>query len=193
MTMKTDEKVVWRGGTQLAPVPVVLVGCGDGKNFKYNLITVAWAGTLSSEPPAVGIGVRPSRYSRGLIESLGEFTVNMPCSAMAEKVDHCGVVSGRDADKFADCSLTPLPGSQVAAPIVAECPISLECKLRHTLDLGSHILYVGEVLAVQVSRRFIDADGRFDAAKADLLAYAHGSYFKLGDEVGSFGFSAKKR
>ena len=191
--MKNNLKTIWPGGTQLAPVPVVLVGCGDGSNFKYNCLTVAWAGTLSSNPPMVGIGIRPERYSRGLIESTGVFTVNMTTVAMAEKVDYCGVASGRDVDKFEKCGFTAIPGSKVAAPVIAECPISLECQVKHTLSLGSHILYVGEVAAVQVSSEFIDDKNHFDITKADLLAYAHGNYLSLGEIVGTFGFSVKKK
>lgn len=187
------KKIIWQGGTQLAPVPVVLVGCGDGKDFKYNLITVAWAGTLSSNPPTIGIGVRPERYSRGLIEATGMFTVNMPTAAMAEKVDYCGVVSGRDVDKFAKCGFTAMPGSKVSAPVVSECPLALECQLKHTLNLGSHLLYVGEVVAVQVESALVDDQNHFDVAKADLLAYAHGNYFSLGEPLGKFGFSVKKK
>ena len=191
--MKNNLKTIWPGGTQLAPVPVVLVGCGDGSNFKYNCLTVAWAGTLSSNPPMVGIGIRPERYSRGLIESTGVFTVNIPDCALAEKVDYCGVVSGREVDKFATCGLTALPGSKVSAPIVAECPLSLECQLNHTLKLGSHIMYIGEIVAVQASSALIDSNGKFDIEKADLLAYAHGNYMALGKSVGTFGFSVKKK
>lgn len=191
--MKNFAKTIWQGGTQLAPVPVVLVGCGDGKDFKYNLITVAWAGTLASDPPMVGIGIRPERYSRGLIESCGAFTVNMPTVSMAEKVDLCGVVSGRDTDKFSECGFTAVSAEKISAPIVAQCPLSLECQVRHTLNLGSHILYIGEILAVQVASELIDSKNHFDVAKADLLAYAHGNYISLGDIVGSFGFSVKKK
>ncbi|MBE6358823.1 MAG: flavin reductase family protein [Lentisphaerae bacterium] len=191
--MANQSKTIWPGGTQLAPVPVVLVGCGDGKNFKYNCLTVAWAGTLSSNPPMVGIGIRPERYSRGLIESSGVFTVNMPTAAMAEKVDYCGVVSGRDVDKFAKCGFTAAAGSKVDAPIITECPISLECKVKHSLSLGSHILYIGEVLAVQISSEFIDGKNHFDVEKADLLAYAHGNYMSLGKSLGTFGYSVKKK
>ena len=191
--MNKNKKTVWPGGTQLAPVPVVLVGCGDGKDFKYNLITVAWAGTLSSNPPTIGIGVRPERYSRGLIESSGEFTVNMPNTSMAKEVDYCGVVSGRDVDKFEKCNFTAIPGSKVSAPVVAECPLALECKLKHSLNLGSHILYVAEVVAVQLDSALVDEKNHFDVAKANLLAYAHGNYFSLGESLGTFGFSVKKK
>lgn len=188
----SGEKTVWPGGTMLAPVPVVLVGCGDGRDFKYNLITVAWAGVVSSEPPMIGIGVRPERYSRGLIEATKVFTVNLPTSAMAEKVDYCGVVSGRKVDKFAKCGFTPVPGTKVSAPVVAECPLSLECELRRTVELGSHLLFLGEVVAVQADSALADADGHFDIAGAGLLAYAHGGYYALGEKLGQFGFSVKK-
>jgi len=190
--MADKAKAIWPGGTQLAPVPVVLVGCGDGRDFKYNLITVAWAGTLCSTPPMVGVSIRPERYSRGLIESTGEFTVNMPTAAMAETVDYCGVASGRNVDKFSERELTALPGSKVSAPVVQECPLSLECKLRHQLSLGSHILYIGEILAVQADKALIDDKGKFDVERANLLTYAHGHYFALGNVLGTFGFSVKK-
>ena len=117
----------------------------------------------------------------------------MPTAAMAEKVDYCGVVSGRDVDKFEKCGFTAIPGSKVAAPVIAECPISLECKVKHSINLGSHILYVGEVVAVQISSEFVDEKNHFDVKKADLLAYAHGNYFSLGESLGTFGFSVKKK
>ena len=187
------KKTIWPGSTQLAPVPAVLVGCGDNRDFKYNLITVAWAGIVCSNPPMVSVSIRPERYSRGLIESTGVFTVNVPTAELAEKVDYCGVVSGRDVDKFAQCNFTAVPGSQVAAPSVKECPLALECKVCHSLKLGSHILYVGEIVAVQADSELIDSKGKFDIARAGLLAYAHGNYFSLGKQLGSFGFSVKKK
>ena len=187
------KKTIWPGSTQLAPVPAVLVGCGDNRDFKYNLITVAWAGIVCSNPPMVSVSIRPERYSRGLIESTGVFTVNVPTAELAEKVDYCGVVSGRDVDKFEKCGFTAIPGSKIAAPVIEECPISLECKVKHSLNLGSHILYVGEVVAVQISSEFIDEKNHFDVKKADLLAYAHGNYFSLGESLGTFGFSVKKK
>ena len=187
------EKVIWPGSTQLAPVPAVLVGCGNGTDFKHNLITVAWAGIVCSTPPMVSVSIRPERYSRGLIESTGEFTINVPTVAMAEAVDYCGMVSGRDTDKFAAAKFTAKKGSKVAAPIIEECPLALECKVVHSLKLGSHIMYVGEVVAVQAEKSLIDAKGKFDLAQADILGYAHGSYYGLGEAVGTFGFSIKKK
>ena len=191
--MAGTEKVVWRGGTQLAPVPVVLVGCGDKKRWKYNLITVAWCGTVASDPPQLAISVRKERYSFAPIAEMGEFTVNLPDVTMVTALDHCGVVSGRDADKFALHQLTAVPGSRVAAPTVGESPLSMECKVVKTLDLGSHTMFVGEILAVQVSAELIDAGGKFDVERAKLVAYAHGHYFELGRCLGSFGFSVRRK
>ena len=191
--MAAAEKVIWRGGTQLAPVPAVLVGCGDRRRWKYNLITVAWCGTVASDPPLLTISVRKERYSYAPIAETGEFTVNLPDSRMVTALDHCGVVSGRDVDKFALHQLTPVPGSRVAAPLVGESPLSLECKVVKSLDLGSHTMFLGEILAVQVSSELIDENGRFDVGRADLVAFAHGHYFGLGKCLGSFGFSVRRK
>ncbi|MBQ6352391.1 MAG: flavin reductase family protein [Lentisphaeria bacterium] len=191
--MAGRQKTVWRGGTQLAPVPAVLVGCGDQRKWKYNLITVAWCGTVASDPPQLSISVRKERYSFAPIAELGEFTVNLPDVPMTAALDNCGVISGRDADKFALHQLTAVRGSRVAAPIVGEAPLSLECKVVTSLDLGSHTMFVGEILAVQVSSELLDADGRFDVARANLVAFAHGHYFELGRCLGGFGFSVRKK
>lgn len=187
------KKTVWRGGTQLAPVPVVLVGCGDRKRWKYNLITVAWCGTVASEPPQLAISVRKERYSFAPISELGEFTVNLPDASMVSALDNCGVLSGREVDKFALHQLTPVSGTKVAAPIVAESPLSLECRVTGQLDLGSHTMFIGEILAVQVTSELIDEAGKFDIERAELVAYAHGHYFELGKCLGSFGFSVRKK
>ena len=191
--MKATDKIIWRGGTQLAPVPAVLVGCGDRRRWRYNLLTVAWCGTVASDPPQLSISVRKERYSFAPISEMGDFTINLPDKSMVAALDNCGVISGRDADKFALHQLTALRGSKVAAPIVAEAPLSLECKVVHTLDLGSHTMFVGEIVAVQVASELIDADGKFDVERAGLVAYAHGHYFELGKCLGSFGFSVRKK
>ena len=191
--MAGTEKVVWRGGTQLAPVPAVLVGCGDGRRWKYNLITVAWCGTVASDPPQLTISVRKERYSFAPIMETGEFTVNLPDTAMVTALDHCGVISGKDVDKFALHQLTAVKGQRVAAPIIAESPLSLECRTIRSLDLGSHTMFIGEIMAVQVSSELIDADGKFDVERAKLVAFAHGHYFELGKCLGSFGFSVRKK
>ena len=191
--MGAPAKTIWAGSTQLAPVPAVLVGTGDGRLHPWNVLTVAWAGTLASDPPVVGIGVRRSRFSFGQLEKLGAFTVNLPSADMAETVDYCGVVSGRDTDKFAVRHLTALPASKVTAPVVAECPLSLECRVIRSVDLESHVLFLGQVEAVQVTSALIDAKGHLDLARANLLAYAHGNYYSLGECLGHFGYSVRKQ
>ena len=188
-----SEKIIWDGSTQLAPVPVVLVGTGDGRQYPYNLITVAWAGTVCSDPPMVGIGIRKERFSYHQLIKLKAFTVNMPTAAMAETVDYCGVVSGRDVDKFAVRGLTAVPAAKVAAPVVEQCPMALECEVRQSLELGSHVLFIGQVMAVRLDQSLVDEKGRLDLSRADLLAYAHGHYYSLGECLGHFGYSVKKQ
>ena len=185
------KKVILPGGTKLGPVPAVLVGTG-GNGFKNNLITLAWVGVVNSEPPLVSISVRPGRFSYEALEKTGEFTINVPGADQAEIVDQCGIVSGKDHDKFSEFSLTAVPGSKVAAPFVAECPVALECKVTRKLSLGTHDMFLAEILAVQVSEEFLGADGKFDLKKQNLLAYVCGQYYALGELIGSFGFSAKK-
>ena len=186
-------KTIWQAGTMLAPVPAVLVGCGDGKAHPFNLLTVAWTGIVCSEPPMLSISVRPERFSYGLLEATGEFTVNVPSAKLAPAVDFCGVVSGRDEDKFAVRHLTPLKGSKISAPLVGECPIGLECRVTKKMSLGSHTLFLAEILAVQVDSDLVDEKGRLDIDRAGLLAYAHGHYYELGKCIGHFGFSVRKK
>ena len=186
-------KTLWPAGTQLAPVPAVLIGCGDGNAVPFNLLTAAWVGVVCSEPPMLAVSIRPERYSHPIITRAGEFTVNVPAAAIAEKVDFCGVKSGRDTDKIKACGFTAERGSKVAAPVIAECPITLECRVQQRLKLGSHDLFLGEVVAVQVDSALIDATGKFDIDRADLLAYAHGHYYHLGACIGHFGYSVRKK
>lgn len=188
-----NEKILWPGSTQLAPVPAVLIGCGNGREHKFNLITVAWTGIVCSTPPMLSISIRPERFSRPILDATGEFTVNLPGNRLAETLDWCGVVSGRDHDKFAERNLTAIPGSRISAPIVAECPLSLECKITRQLPLGSHILYLAEILAVQVSPDILDDAGGLDLSKAGPVAYGHGHYYKLGECLGHFGYSVRKK
>ena len=191
---ETWEKVVWPGSTQLAPIPAVLVGCGDGSaEMPYNLLTVAWAGIVCSAPPMIGISVRPERFSYPILRKQRVFTVNIPTAAMARSVDYCGVASGRDTDKFAACGLTPVRGGKVSAPLVRECPMSLECEVRQELELGAHTLFLAEIVAVQALKSLLDSKGRFQLEKAGLLAYVHGHYHLLGKEIGHFGYSVRKR
>ena len=195
--MKNEiKKIIWQGSTQLAPVPAVLIGCGGSCGYKNNLITVAWAGIVNSDKPMMSISVRKGRYSYNIIKETKEFSCNIPTAALAEKVDYCGVVSGRKVDKFKETKLTPIAGSQIKSPIVAECPLSLECKIlddSHIIHLGSHDLFLAEIVAVQVSEDFITEDNKLDLDKENLLAYCHGAYYNLGEKIGTFGFSVKKK
>lgn len=187
-------KTLWPGSTQLAPVPAVLVGCGDGSaQCPYNLLTVAWAGVVNSDPAMLSISVRKERYSYALLQKTGVFTVNLPSRALAADLDWCGVVSGRDHDKFAERHLTPVCGSKVPAPVVAEAPLALECRVTQTLDLGSHTLFLAEIAAVQAAEVLLDETGRLDLDRAGLVAYAHGHYYELGKAIGHFGYSVRKK
>ena len=187
------KKVVWPGSTQLAPVPAVRVGCGGTPEVRPNLITIAWTGVACSRPPMVSIALRPERYSYALIRESGEFTVNLPGADLAETVDWCGVVSGRDHDKFAERGLTAVPGTKVAAPVVGECPLALECRVRQILELGTHHLFLAEVLAVQAAEALLTADGRLDLERFGMLAYVHGHYYELGRCIGHFGYVVRRK
>ena len=189
---KTFQKVIWPPSTQLAPVPAVLVGCGSAE-ADWNLITIAWTGIVCSKPPMLSVSVRPERHSHELIRKSGEFTVNIPTAAMADDVDWCGVVSGRNHRKFAERNLTPIAGSKVSAPLVAECPLGLECRVKEVLQLGSHDLFLAEILAVQVTESWINESGRLELERAGLLSYVHGHYFGLGECIGHFGYSVRKK
>ncbi|MGD8623527.1 MAG: flavin reductase family protein [Anaerolineae bacterium] len=177
-------KVIKPGTTALYPVPTVLVSCGLEKP---NIITLAWVGTLCSDPPIVGIGVRPERFSHGLIVETGEFVVNLPGADQVGIVDYCGQVSGREVDKWQACGLTQAPAREVRTPLIAECPVALECKVTQRLTLGVHDLFVGQVLAVQVEEGVLDERGRIDYEAARPLAYAGGYYLQLGGLLGRFG------
>lgn len=187
------EKRSWKPGNILSPVPAVLVSCGGTRGWKPNLITIAWVGNVCSEPPLLSISVRPERYSYEIIETTREFVVNVPSVWQARAVDWCGVVSGRSEDKFAGAGLTPGAALKVQCPIVLECPLNIECRVRDSLKLGSHTMFVGEVVALQVSSDLIDAKGALHLEKGGLLAFAHGRYFALGRSLGRFGFSVQKR
>lgn len=183
-------KVTKDATTALYPLPAVLVSCGTGS--QANIITLAWAGTLCSDPPTVGLGVRPSRHSHGLLHDVGEFVVNLPRAKQARWVDLCGMVSGRDEDKWAACGFTPVLGSEVSVPLIAECPVNLECRLEQTLSLGSHDLFIGRVVAVQMDEDVLDDRDRLDVAKAQPLAYLSGKYHRIGELLGTHGFSKRR-
>ena len=187
----SEEKLVWPGSTLLGPVPPVLVSCGAGE--KANLITIAWAGTVCTQPPRVAISVRPTRHSYGLILESGAFVVNLPTTALAKAVDWCGVKSGKEVDKFAALGLHTAPAAKVSCPLLAESPVNLECKVFQRLSLGSHDLFLADVVAVDVDEALLDSAGKLRLERAGLLAYAHGDYYALGRQLGKFGWSVRKK
>ncbi len=181
----------WKPGTMLYPLPAVLVSCGTPE--KSNLITVAWTGTLCTNPALLYISVRPERHSYAIIKEHMEFTVNLTTAAMAKATDWCGVRSGADYDKWAETGLTPEPGIKVKCPSVAESPLNIECRVREIMALGSHDMFIAEVLNVRADSSLIDSEtGRFCLEKAGLMNYTHGHYYAQGDQLGHFGFSVKK-
>jgi flavin reductase (DIM6/NTAB) family NADH-FMN oxidoreductase RutF len=186
------KKQSWKPGNVLWPGPVVLVSCGGTQDWKPNLITIAWAGSVCSDPPMLSISVRPERYSHAIIQATHEFVVNIPSPRQAKAVDWCGMVSGRNVDKFADTGLTPAKALKVQCPIITECLLNIECRVQKFLKLGSHTMFVAEVVAVQVSSTLLDTKGRLRLEKGGLLAFAHGQYFELGRCLGHFGFSVRK-
>ncbi len=184
-------KQKWKGGALLSPVPAVLVSCGNGENA--NLITIGWTGIVCTQPPKLYISVRPERHSYGIIKESGEFCVNLPTCEIVRAVDFCGVRSGKDTDKFKETKLTKEDSYEVGCVSVAECPITLECKVSQIIRLGSHDMFIADIVAVAADERLIDSNGRLMLEKADLLAYAHGDYFTLGKKIGDFGFSVRKK
>jgi flavin reductase (DIM6/NTAB) family NADH-FMN oxidoreductase RutF len=177
-------------GALLAPIPPAIVSVGDME--KANVLTVAWTGILATVPPKTYISVRPSRYSYEILKQKREFVINLPHSEMARQVDFVGIYTGKKMDKFERCGLTPVESSQVSAPTVAECPIALECRVTDILPMGSHDVFIADIVNVSCKEELIDRDGKLRFDKADLLAYAHGEYYLLGERVGRFGFSTDK-
>ncbi len=184
-------KISWKGSTLLGPVPPALISCGTLD--APNVLTVAWTGIVNTQPPMTYISVRPERFSYPLIEHTGEFAINLPTVALARAVDFCGVKSGRELDKFAACGLTAEPASQLSAPLVAESPLSLECRVTQKLELGSHHMFLAEIVAVSVDPALLDQNGKLCLERAGLLAFAHGSYYELGKQIGSFGHTVRKK
>lgn len=184
-------KEIWKPGNMLYPVPVVLITTSDGKG-KDNIITIAWAGTVNSEPPMVSISVRKSRYSHELLSKNGEFVVNLVNKKLVRVTDLIGVKSGRDIDKFKECGLTAIKSQKVSVPSIKESPVNIECKVLNVLELGSHDMFIGEVLSVSVDKEYLNKKGALKMDKMDLVAYNHGEYYTLGDYLGKFGYSVKK-
>ena len=184
-------KQVWKGSALVAPVPPALVTCGTVE--QPNVLTVAWTGILNTVPPKTYISVRPQRFSYPLIEKSRAFVINLPTAALVRAVDFCGVRSGRDTDKFAAAGLTAVPASQLACPLIEESPLSLECRVTDIVPLGTHHMFLADIVAVDVESSLIDHAGKLHLDRAGLLAYAHGEYFALGRKLGSFGYSVRKK
>ena len=186
------KKQEWKPGNMLYPVPAVMVSCGREKEIP-NIITVAWVGTICSDPAMLSISVRPERYSYGIIRETKEFVVNLTTKDLARATDWCGVKSGRDVDKFQQMHLTAAKAIHLkSAPIIAESPVNIECKVKEVLELGSHHMFLAEVAGVQISEKYMNETGKFELNDTGLVAYSHGEYFTLGEKIGKFGYSVKK-
>ena len=184
-------KVVWKPGTFVYPIPAVMVSCGDME--KSNIITVAWTGIINTNPAMCYISVRPERYSYNIIKETGEFVINLTSKDLTYATDWCGVKSGKDIDKFKEMKLTKEQSNFVKCPSIKESPVSIECKVKEIEELGSHHMFMAEVLSINADEKYIDEKGAFDISKCDLVAYANGKYFELGNQVGKFGYSVQKK
>ncbi len=185
-------KQQWKPGNMLYPVPAVMVSCRR-RDERPNIITVAWAGTVCSDPAMVSISVRPERYSHDIIEDSGEFVINLVTDKLTKACDWCGVRSGRDHDKFSEMRLTEYTSDLIGAPAIAESPVNIFCKVIKTEKLGSHDMFIGEVMGVTVDDAYMDDKGRFALETCGLITYSHGEYYALGRKLGKFGYSVKKK
>ena len=186
-------KQKWKGGALVAPVPPAMISCGSEEDGSANIITIAWTGIINTIPPKTYISVRPSRHSYGIIKNSGEFAINLTTAALVRSADYCGVYTGAKVDKFEKCSLHKEKASEISCPIIAESPLSLECRVTDVISLGTHDMFIADIVAVDVDESLIDKDGKLRLDKAGLAAFAHGEYFALGEKLGSFGFSVKKK
>ena len=184
-------KQVWKPGTLLAPAPAALVTCGTAEN--PNVLTVAWTGIINSVPPMTYVSIRPERWSHYIIEENMEFCINVTTAELTRAADFCGVRSGRDTDKFAEMKLTPVAASAVKAPIIDQSPVSLECKVKEIKRLGSHDMFIAEIVAVDVDEKYIDDKGKLDLRKAGVMFYSHGEYFAQGKKLGQMGYTVRKK
>ena len=185
------DKVTWKPSTLLAPLPPVMVSCGNMDNS--NILTIAWTGIVNTAPAMTYISVRKQRHSYNIIKNSGEFVINITTKHLVRSTDFCGVRSGADIDKFKEMKLTKAPVSQLACPSIEESPLNLECKVKQIIELGSHDMFLAEIVAINVNPNLINADGKLELEKAGLLAFAHGEYFELGKCIGTFGYSVKKK
>ncbi len=184
-------KIKWRGGTLLSPVPPALVTCKDGE--RENVLTIAWTGILNSDPPKTYISVRPSRHSYDIIRKSGVFAVNLTTKDLVRAADWCGVCTGAKVDKFERCRLLREPASEIDCPILSDSPLSLECRVCEVVPLGSHDMFIADIVAIDVDETLVSEDGKLHLDRAGLVAYAHGEYFELGKKLGKFGYSVAKK
>lgn len=185
------EKTIWKSGTFIYPLPAVMVSCGDME--KSNIITVAWTGIMNTNPAMCYISVRPERYSYNLIKEKGEFAINLTTRDLAYITDWCGVKTGAKVDKFKEMNLTKQKAKNIECPLIAESPISIECKVKEIKELGSHHMFIADVISIDVAEKYIDENGAFDISKCELIAYANGGYYSLDKKIGKFGFSVQKK
>ncbi len=185
------DKTVWDGTVLTAPVPPVMVSCGTHE--KSNIVTVAWTGTVNTKPPMTYISLRPTRHSYGIIKESGEFVVNLTTSSLVKKADYCGIYTGAKIDKFQKCGLTKQEASRVACPMIGEAPVNLECKVKDIIPLGTHDMFLAEIVAVNIDSALIDKNGKLHLENALLAAFCHGDYYALGKKLAPFGCSVKKK
>ncbi|MDD5421918.1 MAG: flavin reductase family protein [Candidatus Omnitrophota bacterium] len=178
-------------GTGLFPIPVVLISCIEKDCERANIITIAWCGIICSEPPSVAASIRPSRHSYKMIKSTGDFVMNIPTKSLIDKVDQCGLRSGKEIDKFKEFGFTRVASAKVRSPMIQECPVNIECVVKDIVKLGAHDMFIGEVLAIHADTEAIDMDGHFDYARIQPFVYNQGEYWDLGKKIGFYGFSAK--
>jgi flavin reductase (DIM6/NTAB) family NADH-FMN oxidoreductase RutF len=186
-------KQKWKGGALIAPVPPAMISCGSEEDGSSNIITVAWTGIINTIPPKTYISVRPSRHSYKLIKERGEFAINLTTTSLVKSADFCGIYTGAKVNKFEKCNLHKEEASEISCPLIAESPLSLECKVTDVIELGSHHMFLADIVAVDVDESLINADGKLCLDRAHLAAFAHGEYFALGEKLGYFGFSVKKK
>lgn len=186
-------KQTWKPGNMVYPLPAAMVSVGT-KDGRTNIITIAWTGTICTKPAMLYISVRPERYSYDMLKESGEFVLNLTTEALAKATDYCGVRSGKDVDKWKETGLTKGRANELSyAPIIEECPVNIECKVVEVKELGSHHMFIAEVVSVQVSDEYMDENGKFDLSRTGLMAYSHGEYLSLGQQIGTFGYSVKKK
>jgi flavin reductase (DIM6/NTAB) family NADH-FMN oxidoreductase RutF len=184
-------RTYWKPGTIIYPLPAVMVSCGENPE-EYNIITIAWTGTINSDPPMCYISVRPGRHSYDIIKRNGEFVINLTTEKLAKATDWCGCRSGRKYNKWEEMNLTPAPAKYVKAPIIEESPVNIECRVKDIIELGSHHMFISEVLGVSIDDSYMNENDAFSFSKANPLVYSHGHYFGIGKKIGKFGWTVEK-